>query len=707
MIELGTNRPYGHVIAVNPLGEVYAMPLHETLIQVAEFLRPTENTNIEIFLELSHLVDINPPIPTEKVELGQTAHTLDLSPKDGEVFQKSLAMGRDQSYLTYEYIPMDPSKQQIRVLTLYPAEDRQSIIRCSLTTTSLQDFPEYSALSYVWGSSETTHTIEINGRCFQILQNLRSALEDIRSQSHARKLWVDAICINQSDRGERSLQTLLMNRVYAQATEVLAWVDVEINPSMEPFTEIKSLEHPEDLADREPAFWYPILEVLANRYWVGLWTQRQVIAADYLVVHCRRHELIGSDLWNFMEALSRLAVDKSASSMAWISSVNEFLSSTFGDDTFDISRLQSLVQRRVTFVLNESKGSHTNVVQKFHESTLGLYLNSGGLQVFDPRDRLYGFLGTGLDSESEDTIPDYSIPFTEVYAHFVQRFIQTQRNLDFLCYVTPSGGYKLEKHTANAPSWLLQPTESVPFSTHVGATSSAGGQSSASARIEKIGHRFALKASGIRVDRIQARGKHRNLGTSPIIKWYQNMKEIFFRMNPKLPWNYPWDAEILVDYFLASAGQALREEWVDQVPLPLSIADIYNHACKVMETTHRWDLTLLDFFGDDLIKRLHTSDVGIGQGTSLLMDDQRFFGTESGRFGLAQSCPLLREDEIWVLFGCPVPLILRKRGDSEYVLISHAWVSGLMEGQACESGFHVGLSGADNPGLYKTQVSIV
>lgn len=50
------------------------------------------------------------------------------------------------------YTPLNPARNEIRVLYLYPAETRSSPIRCSLHQESLDidPPPEYTALSYTW-----------------------------------------------------------------------------------------------------------------------------------------------------------------------------------------------------------------------------------------------------------------------------------------------------------------------------------------------------------------------------------------------------------------------------------------------------------------------------------------------------------------------------------------------------------------------------
>ena len=82
----------------------------------------------------------------------------------------------------------------------------------------------YEALSYVWGSSETLCTIIVNGLRIRIGQNLYKALRQLRSRHRRKLLWIDALCINQRDDLEKSLQVSNMANIYSKAWQVIIWL---------------------------------------------------------------------------------------------------------------------------------------------------------------------------------------------------------------------------------------------------------------------------------------------------------------------------------------------------------------------------------------------------------------------------------------------------------------------------------------------------
>jgi Heterokaryon incompatibility protein (HET) len=82
----------------------------------------------------------------------------------------------------------------------------------------------YEALSYVWGFLSSSESLRCDGKSISITPNLRDALRKLRLVDRHRALWVDQICINQSDKDEKSSQVALMDRIYRMAEQVIAWL---------------------------------------------------------------------------------------------------------------------------------------------------------------------------------------------------------------------------------------------------------------------------------------------------------------------------------------------------------------------------------------------------------------------------------------------------------------------------------------------------
>ncbi|PYI13974.1 hypothetical protein BO99DRAFT_371226, partial [Aspergillus violaceofuscus CBS 115571] len=128
----------------------------------------------------------------------------------------------------YVYRDLDDTEPRIRVLDLFPAPNEEADIHCQLQELRLSHDHatkcSYEALSYVWGSDRRPNSVYVDGNPLPITSNLQAALRRLRRQSKNRKLWVDAICINQANRQEKNVQIRLMRRIYAEASRVLVWL---------------------------------------------------------------------------------------------------------------------------------------------------------------------------------------------------------------------------------------------------------------------------------------------------------------------------------------------------------------------------------------------------------------------------------------------------------------------------------------------------
>ncbi|KAF2140508.1 uncharacterized protein K452DRAFT_200416, partial [Aplosporella prunicola CBS 121167] len=115
--------------------------------------------------------------------------------------------------------------QQIRTITLYPGLWDETPC-CDIGLALLDQSPKYKALSYVWGSAKVLRPISLDGREYFVTANLAYALRRLRQRHSPRPvtLWIDALCINQSDNTERSCQVSLMRDIYMGAEEAYVYI---------------------------------------------------------------------------------------------------------------------------------------------------------------------------------------------------------------------------------------------------------------------------------------------------------------------------------------------------------------------------------------------------------------------------------------------------------------------------------------------------
>ncbi|MCJ1350883.1 MAG: hypothetical protein MMC33_000864 [Icmadophila ericetorum] len=86
---------------------------------------------------------------------------------------------------------------------------------------------DFVSLSYVLGDSSVTREILVDGRSVPVTENLEAVLRTFSGSSNFNahcKLWVDALCINQEDKDERSHHVATMGNMYATAWTVVVWL---------------------------------------------------------------------------------------------------------------------------------------------------------------------------------------------------------------------------------------------------------------------------------------------------------------------------------------------------------------------------------------------------------------------------------------------------------------------------------------------------
>jgi hypothetical protein len=133
---------------------------------------------------------------------------------------------------------------EIRLIELLPGP-AQSEIHCVVSHQRLENSPGYEALSYTWGNQSYQKTIfcsdsSATKRKLSITLNCYAALHKLRLLDRSRLLWIDAICINQSDLQERNTQVSSMTRIYQSASQVLIHLGEDADASQLVMEMVKS-----------------------------------------------------------------------------------------------------------------------------------------------------------------------------------------------------------------------------------------------------------------------------------------------------------------------------------------------------------------------------------------------------------------------------------------------------------------------------------
>ena len=202
---------------------------------------------------------------------------------------QDLTVGGGTLLAPYKYRNL-PSDKHIRVLRLEPSSEHDDPIRCRLEEMVLDDddheLAAFDALSYSWDSPELSRPIECDGQRFFVTRSCESAMRHLRHQDIECTLWIDVICIDQSNDDEKSVQVGLMGDVYRLATNVFIWLGEDEDPDGGGLADLKALFDAQrdgiDLEigrDDNTKRFETLNKMMKHKWWTRMWTFQEFIVA--------------------------------------------------------------------------------------------------------------------------------------------------------------------------------------------------------------------------------------------------------------------------------------------------------------------------------------------------------------------------------------------------------------------------------------------
>ncbi|KAN0099292.1 Ras family domain containing protein [Hyaloscypha variabilis] len=346
------------------------------------------------------------------------------------------------------YRPLDFDKFEIRLLKFEQGLSLKYSITYSLEYASLLSPPEYIALSYCWGSANKTREVNIyGGGKVKVTENLSDALKGLRFKMGSKMLWVDALCINQEDLGERSQQVRVMRHIYSTAKEVVSWiphdtcipVDIAGGFSSSRGAVIdyliknkfngkgtKDRLSPPRTRESQPADgwvkdrWEVINDFFSEPYWTRVWVIQEVAVNPKAKVLCGQFEIPWNDL------VAALMVWKKDPDIAPLHQ-RAFL------------KAMHLAEFRDRFAAKREPISLLNAIRWSYQTI-----------ATDPRDKIYGLLGLCYDGNTLVPLPNYMQPLEEIITDMSKRMMTVNRSLDLVCFRgTSLSSNKLPSWTPN------------------------------------------------------------------------------------------------------------------------------------------------------------------------------------------------------------------------------------------------------------------
>ncbi|KAH7321322.1 heterokaryon incompatibility protein-domain-containing protein [Stachybotrys elegans] len=612
----------------------------------------------------------------------------------------------------------------IRVLTVYPGTEQNGVV-CGLEEVNIQRLPPYEALSYCWGDPNDRLPIQCNGLPFRVTKSLHSALVRLRLPDQPRRIWADAICINQDDTAERSSQVLLMQTIYRGAVSVVVWLGgpVEVNgQDLWPIPHLleaaqKNLKRTQlpikhgtkdwvkfvlsndwttngDLQDKK---WNAIIKslimMLQRPWFLRTWIIQEVALARSAVVLCGRHESSWDD---FYRAVG-YAIDV------------DYFSNTAPEMYSSIRQIEKT--RRDIFTRGH--------VQR----PLDLLSNFRVFLATDARDKVFGLysLFSPSDRAVVELAPNYDMDVASVFTRAAVDCIAVEGNLDILSFATR--GEEYESLPSWVPDWTFQDRAqpllprfllNQSFGDHSWPASwvSATGSTYPVVELSKDSKRISLM--GCIVDRVVAIGGvlHKTyLQEDPGHAMTEHAEMLKEGNEVFQSWGALCGIPENRAYFTGETAYDVFWKTMHAGTYP------YGDEQKTKTAFEKWyrpfkDMQDIEACAEEGAKVWNDDDVGVIHATAstvkwigkLTYKGMRMgFGmwrapnqtrmaavhrlmlrTERGYVGLA-SANVEEGDYVALFQGCKLPLILREATEDSWNLISDAYIHGIMDGRLFET----------------------
>ncbi|KAK6438351.1 hypothetical protein LTR95_005454 [Oleoguttula sp. CCFEE 5521] len=570
------------------------------------------------------------------------------------------------------YRPLDPSKKEIRHLHLRPGIGAQDLA-ASLVHVELSDpkAAAYETISYAWGDASRRATLDIDGHILSVPQTAAAALRCMRLPDRDRVLWIDSICINQADIGERGSQVAMMADVYTRAVCTLAHVDVpecDFDLVVSSIAAVRSqCEHePSSLRDLDP---HAAVEGFGGTspLSLGLGDTAVIALQQFLEAAWFRR------LWVLQETtLSKRTILHCGSGTLELDHVFEFVEILFQDPMRLVADNSfSLLDEKIGTIFQASR-----MARRFHEHALslqGLKSVSDFRDVTDDRDHVYALVGVYQKSNKlsklpPDLIPDYTQDISSVYLRACQFAMTESQILDVW-----NTSRLFSPDPENWPSWAWRIRNGDD--------------------LEGTHFTYSKKSSG----RI-LRGDRRACGSSKVLRY---TRPVFYGERGQVLsiQGYPIALTTGITCVFDGLGDAVLSAFLSQVmDLFLPLQQSVGATLQLLGTTlvAAWNFTARepgDADADDLLDLLRS--VGTGSDVSsqltpyltslrLACMHRRFFTTLADHMGLGPS-QLEFGDVIVILAGCTWPVALRRCPGQRYRLLGACYIGELMSGDIADS----------------------
>ncbi|KZM27384.1 uncharacterized protein EKO05_0010483 [Ascochyta rabiei] len=592
------------------------------------------------------------------------------------------------------YSPL-PDGDYIRLLILQPG-DYDDDIECELKVqTHRRSKNKYAAISYVWGDPTDTIDIECNHHPVPITRNLADALRQFRHPRTIRKLWADALCINQRDVTEKSIQVGRMGRVFQNAVKVLVWLgadrediakdcfqmikdtndylDEQFIQSGRYYASMPRLRAPYPIPVDKKS-WLRVGALLSLSWFDRVWTVQECALAKECHMFWGAHRIDIADVFE-ISLWCRENVD--------LHMLLEMHGLGYcGNLRTPFEKIHCLYGRGHGWQSSKPVLSYETELR--FNSTFIAVLNTGkSFQAADPRDHVFAFLDCppAKDEQGRSIIQaDYSMSLEQVWHNVARTLVKHPGEGPWMLSAVQHGDRDVIVDSSR-PSWIpyWNMYHNRPMLADPVFTYEAGGPVNTFLATPRRGH--TLEIAGFLFDEIVWRSDRFELGEFTLHQFQEQEKYLVQEPFVDKLWR---EAKLAAE----KLGLTLDEE-AFMMTLAMEEADItgwfgdyrglFQAYCEVVRAEYR-GLNALDS-QSPVDEAMLSKAVRCMDYLNASTRDNCLFLMRNGRVGLASGAVTEVGDLCCVFSGVSVPFLLTPAANRWHKLVSECFVYGAMSGQ--------------------------
>jgi hypothetical protein len=367
-------------------------------------------------------------------------------------------------------IPSDPVKCKIVAASFAPTSPYK-YEALSYTWGNEAPTQPISIISFHRAPGERFSLSNVSSAPLYIGPNLHAAICALRRPESDIILWIDTICIDQLNSQERQSQVPIIPRIFHHAANVCVWLGPE-NDAHDAAGVFGLIRAMLDLAALERLLvdpqkrghWTALINLMKNRWFSRRWVLQEISWARNATVHYGVEKIDWADFSTAVD-LFKVKEDRVTALL---------LPTTARMEATPLANLEPVFTLIPTTRHLFRKTSDGKVINKLL-SLETLVSSFRDFMTTDPRDVIYALLSIAKDSPlgrcgvstPEDwdhgasidsrIAPDYTKSFNDVYIGFIDYCVETSKSLDILCK-----HWIIHRQLEELPSWIPDVTTS-PF----------------------------------------------------------------------------------------------------------------------------------------------------------------------------------------------------------------------------------------------------